>query len=125
MAQPNFFTKNKRPLIIVSVLAALVIGVVIIARASKKPDEEPSYNPDVPQGGGSTPDKAEPKAEAIFPLTSGKKNDYVGKLQAYLNKKYKASLDVDNIFGPLTLAALKKNTKLSFVTQAWYDKNVK
>lgn len=58
-----------------------------------------------------------------FPLKKGSIGMNVSTLQAYLNSKG-ASLDVDGIFGNLTLAALKQYTGLSEVSQTYFNTNI-
>lgn len=68
----------------------------------------------------------------LFPLTVGSKGDKVKALQKFLNDKINAKLNVDGLFGPLTLKALlSQQAKETYteekgkVQEDYYDKFVK
>lgn len=63
--------------------------------------------------GASTPSKSSSSSSSAstpsgFPLNVGSNNSLVGDIQTGLNQSINAGLTVDNNFGPLTLAAVKK-----------------
>lgn len=58
---------------------------------------------------------------AVFPLRLGSKNYFVGQIQTLLKNFYKAKLEVDNDFGPLTQAAVIKHLGTNEILETQYD----
>jgi hypothetical protein len=86
---------------------------------------KPATSTDDNQDDKPSPPGTKPQGNKEFPLKQGSKGLKVKQLQAGLNIKDNAGLDVDGIFGPKTEAALEKYYKIKTLSEYNYDKYVK
>lgn len=119
---------NKNLLIGAGVLIAGIAGYLVLKKRKQNQGlNQPQNLSPVNQstnGQSKQVQSYSPPAKSEFPLQIGSRGDNVKKLQAFLNQKINAGLNVDGVFGSKTAEAVKKTIGSSQVSESMFKQYI-